>query len=100
MVASVSRSLPLTLFSERPFIRVAMVGALVASLGLAACGRKGPLDPPPSASVTDAPAEQPKQSSLNPIAMQPIGSASQGGGNMLETPPGPKKRIFLDGLLN
>lgn len=90
----------MSLSTERAFLRLALVGALVASLGLAACGRKGPLDPPPSASATDAPAEQPKQSSLNPIAMQPIGSASQGGGNMLETPPGPKKRIFLDGLLN
>lgn len=90
----------MSLSTERAFLRLALVGALVASLGLAACGRKGPLDPPPSASAADAPAEQPRQSSLNPIAMQPIGSASQGGGNMLETPPGPKKRIFLDGLLN
>ena len=88
----------MSFFTERAFLRLALTGALVASLGLAACGRKGPLDPPPSASA--APAEQPKQSSLNPIAMQPIGSPSQGGGNMLETPKGEKKRIFLDGLLN
>jgi len=85
---------------NRALPRIALVGALVASLGLAACGRKGPLDPPPSASAADAPVEQPKPSPLNPIGMQPIGSSSQGGGDMLETPKGPNKRIFLDGLLN
>jgi predicted small lipoprotein YifL len=99
MVALFRGVLPLTLFSERAFLRLALVGALAASLGLAACGRKGPLDPPPSA---EAPAvEQPRQSALNPIAVQPLGGGgSGGGGNMLETPAGPKKRIFLDSLLN
>jgi predicted small lipoprotein YifL len=28
--------------------RIAVIGALVATLGLAACGRKGGLDPPPA----------------------------------------------------
>ena len=37
--------------SDRPFLRLALIGALAASLGLAACGRKGPLDPPPAASL-------------------------------------------------
>ena len=36
---------------HRPLLRLALIGALVASLGLAACGRKGPLDPPPGASL-------------------------------------------------
>ncbi|HWK97482.1 MAG TPA: lipoprotein [Pseudolabrys sp.] len=85
---------------NRALPRLALVGALVASLGLAACGRKGPLDPPPSASAADAAVEQPKPSPLNPIAVSPMGSPNQGGGNMLETPKGEKKRIFLDGLLN
>jgi predicted small lipoprotein YifL len=34
-------------------VRVAAIGALVAALGLAGCGRKGGLDPPPGASVVD-----------------------------------------------
>ena len=34
-----------------PFLRLALISALAASLGLAACGRKGPLDPPPAASL-------------------------------------------------
>ena len=36
------------------FLRLALIGALAASFALAACGRKGPLDPPPSASVAGA----------------------------------------------
>jgi len=34
-------------------VRVAAIGALIAALGLAGCGRKGGLDPPPGASVVD-----------------------------------------------
>ena len=37
--------------SDRPFLRLALIGALAASFGLAACGRKGPLDAPPAASL-------------------------------------------------
>jgi len=40
--------------SDRLFIRVALIGAISASLGLTACGRKGPLDPPPGASLAGA----------------------------------------------
>jgi predicted small lipoprotein YifL len=39
--------------SPRTLLRIAAVGALVTSLGLAGCGRKGGLDPPPGASVID-----------------------------------------------
>ena len=39
-------------FSDRPFFRLALLGALGLTLALAGCGRKGPLDPPP-ASLTD-----------------------------------------------
>lgn len=86
----------MTVFSARFVLRAALIGAL--AVGVAACGRKGPLDPPPSASA--APVEQPKPSSLNPITVSPMGSPNQGGADMLETPKGEKKRIFLDGLLN
>ena len=40
--------------SKQNWARVAAVGALVAALGLSACGRKGPLDPPPSAAAHSA----------------------------------------------
>jgi predicted small lipoprotein YifL len=39
-------------YSDCPLARLALVAALAAALGLTACGRKGPLDPPPAASVT------------------------------------------------
>jgi predicted small lipoprotein YifL len=46
-------------FGHRQLLRLAAFAALGAGLALAGCGRKGPLDPPPSASLTPAPTEQP-----------------------------------------
>ena len=40
-----------------PVTRLAVAAALVAALGLAGCGRKGPLDPPPMAGAAAAPGE-------------------------------------------
>lgn len=51
MVTSMDRS--------RPLSTVALIGVLVAALGLAACGRKSGLDLPPAASA--APANQSAQ---------------------------------------
>ena len=42
-------------FFDRPLFRFALIGLAAASLGLTACGRKGPLDPPPSAAISPAP---------------------------------------------
>jgi len=42
--------------------RLALVAAMMATLGLAACGRKGPLDPPPSAGIPPPPAYAPRPS--------------------------------------
>jgi len=39
--------------SNPRLVRIAAIGALVAALGLAGCGRKGGLDPPPGASIVD-----------------------------------------------
>src|SRR3972149_10996237 len=59
-------------FFARPFLRLALAGALVASLGLAACGRKGPLDPPPGASLEGVPqANMPELMSTNRTAGSP-----------------------------
>jgi predicted small lipoprotein YifL len=38
-------------FCDRPLVCFALIGAFVAALALAGCGRKGPLEPPPAASV-------------------------------------------------
>jgi predicted small lipoprotein YifL len=75
---------------DRPFLRLALIGALAAALGLAACGRKGPLDPPPAASLAGDPAAA--KSSNAPPVMDREGRPI--------APPGPNKRIPLDVLLN
>jgi predicted small lipoprotein YifL len=38
--------------SDRPILRAAILGGLAVALGLtlSACGRRGPMDPPPGAS--------------------------------------------------
>jgi hypothetical protein len=86
-----------------PLLRVAAAGALIACLGLAGCGRKGPLDPPPTAATGEAKPAGP--SLVNPIA-SPIGSqpsASNPGvgpdGRPL-APKGEDKPFILDPLLN
>lgn len=92
---------------DRLFLRPALIGALVACLALAGCGRKGPLDPPPGASATGAAEPQPS-GLLSPMA-SPIGG---GGGTSSSAEPalgpdgrplapkGPNRPFVLDGLLN
>jgi predicted small lipoprotein YifL len=94
---------------SRPFLRLAVIGALAATLGLAGCGRKGPLDPPPTAA---APGAQPQTTSQTPSIMGPFGAPSNGGqtasggagagvdNGQAVAPKGEHKRIPLDSLLN
>jgi predicted small lipoprotein YifL len=50
----------LTGYCARLLVRLAVFAALGAALALGGCGRKGPLDPPPSAAISPAPpANQP-----------------------------------------
>ena len=42
-------------FCDRPLLRLAALAVLAAALALGGCGRKGPLDPPPSASIAPEP---------------------------------------------
>jgi predicted small lipoprotein YifL len=77
---------------RRPFFRLALIGALAASFALAACGRKGPLDPPPSASLAG---EQAAPAGPQVNTAQPIGPDGK------PIAPGMRdKRIPLDVLLN
>jgi predicted small lipoprotein YifL len=71
---------------DRPILRAAVLSALVLALGLtlSACGRKGPLDPPP-ASLADQ--------------QQPSALATDTDGRTL-APPGQKKRLPIDWLLD
>lgn len=83
-------------FPDRLFFRLALIGALAASLGLAACGRKGPLDPPPSA-VSATGKEEPANTALirSPFE-QPGDKAPSSAGNN----EAPDKPFILDPLLN
>lgn len=83
--------------ARRPSVRLAVLGVLVASLGLTACGRKGPLEMPPGASATTPP-------TLTPGVTEPKGvdgsSFTPEGQQPVAAPPGPNRRFILDGLLN
>jgi predicted small lipoprotein YifL len=98
---------------DRRFARLAMIGALAAALGLAGCGRKGPLDPPPGASLVEqgqaAPATGPAVTSgppglaesLNP-PLTPAKRSTEafGPGGEPIAPKGQKKPVFLDWLID
>ena len=93
-------------FRAPPLLRLAAIGVLAASLGLASCGRKGPLDPPPGASLDGV--TQPNMPELMSSTGRnaPIGGDSADGYSGVGpdgqpvAPKGPKKRIPLDVLLN
>ena len=69
--------------------RIVVIGALVAALGLAGCGRKAGLDPPPGATAAET---SPSRPDLEPA----IGP----DGKVIDTPQGPKRSTFIDWLLN
>ncbi len=85
--------------SSQQWARFAAIGVLVAALGLSACGRKGPLDPPPGAA---APAPQ---SSLDGAPAPTGGGPRQSGGVTAEgkavapPPSGRNEPFILDWLI-
>jgi len=99
MVRSIDGANFLSRFCARPFLRLALIGVLAACLGLAACGRKGPLDPPPGASLEGEP--QPNMPGMLSTNRSTSRSGQEIGpdGQPL-APKGPKKTIPLDALLN
>ena len=94
-------------YRDRTLLRLVLIGALAASLGLAACGRKGPLDPPPGASLEGVAQPNPApgliSTNRNP---KPIGGQVKDDNPGVDenghvvAPKGPKKTIPLDVLLN
>jgi predicted small lipoprotein YifL len=87
MVASIQGGC-VTSRSNRRLARIAAIGALVAALGLAGCGRKAGLDPPPAAAVSG-----PGDAGivLGPDG-KPVAPPSGGGGQ--------RKSFFLDWLID
>jgi predicted small lipoprotein YifL len=79
--------------------RLALAAVLAAALGLAACGRKGPLDLPPEAALgqqSPAPPVVPGPGEA-PVVSQQSGFDAQG--NPI-APPGPRRGFILDPLLD
>jgi predicted small lipoprotein YifL len=78
--------------SDRSVVRLALIGVLAASIGLSACGRKGPLDPPPGASLAGEQA--------TPAGVETRDKSILGPDGKPLAPAGANKRIPLDVLLN
>ena len=75
--------------------RLGIVAGLAVALMLSACGRKGPLDPPPIAAAPAAASAQPGQAGA-----EAAGEVSYGPDGQPIAPRGPRKRIILDTLLD
>jgi predicted small lipoprotein YifL len=78
----------------------ALAVALIVPLALGACGRKGPLDPPPSAATPPPPALQPQPAPsttglIDPLT--PTGQAQQAPPPVQTTQvaPAPQRKSFL-----
>ena len=82
--------------SNRNLVRLATAAALIAALGLAGCGRRGPLEPPPSAL-----AGQPVPGAEGPGQPTSVEVGPSGGGAQAPiTGNRPSQRTFiLDPLL-
>lgn len=84
--------------------RIAVAAVLTGALGLGACGRKGPLDLPPSAALPPAPAAAPAAGVADRYAPAPaIGApgtavAADAAPAAAAAPP-PKKTFILDPLI-
>ena len=72
---------------SRTLLRIAAVGALVTALGLAGCGRKGGLDPPPAAAADPSIAAD-RQPQVGP------------DGQILPPTHGPRRSSPLDVLID
>jgi predicted small lipoprotein YifL len=84
--------------------RLAMAAALTAAaLGLASCGRKGPLDPPPAAGLTEPPSPRPslgeQSEAIPPSPSFDVRPPRATAAAAPATPPPPPKSFFLDFLV-
>ena len=85
------------------FAHIAVFGALAAALALAGCGRKGPLDPPPSAGTAPPARAAGPNVGLSPMAesQEPAAPAAfDAQGRPVAPSNAPKKRLPMDWLLD
>jgi predicted small lipoprotein YifL len=76
--------------SDRRLAWIVTIGVLVAALGLAGCGRKGALDPPPGAVAASSP----------PIEAQPSTGPQLGPDGQPLPPPPPRRSTIIDFLID
>ena len=86
------------------FAYLAVIGMFAAALTLAGCGRKGPLDPPPSENAP-VPAKRASSSpSLNPLATREkrttTPAAFDADGRPVAPANAPKKHLPMDWLID
>jgi len=78
-------------FSDHGWARLGAVGLLVAALGLSACGRKGPLDPPPGAALYSEPAPAGPAQLASPDGQVSVDR----DGKALAPPPSRQRQPFI-----
>ena len=86
----------MSLLFHRRLARIAAIGALAAALGLAGCGRKAGLDPPPNAAVTD---QNVAANGAPPAASPQSGNGVGPDGRAAAPAAGPKRWTPLDWLI-
>ena len=62
---------------KRHGVACALAVALIVPLALSACGRKGPLDPPPSAATPPPPSQQPQPAPSTTGLIDPLTPTGQ-----------------------
>jgi len=85
--------------SGQQWARLAAIGVLVAALGLSACGRKGPLDPPPSAAIPGQSSLQPAPADPTLLGAPPLQPGVDRDGKAVAPPPSGRQPFFLDWLV-
>jgi predicted small lipoprotein YifL len=80
--------------------RLVLAAALVMALGLGACGRKGPLDAPPSAAVAGGAVAAPQPAPAPSDGFLTGRPAERPALEAPSTPTAPNKSFILDWLLN
>jgi predicted small lipoprotein YifL len=76
-------------------MRLAAVAALGLAFALGGCGRKGPLDPPPSAAIAPSPTDQPSLGETNDPNMTGFNRPPPRTAAPAAPPVPPDKRSFL-----
>ena len=71
-----------------------------ATLALSGCGRKGPLDPPPTSSLQQPAAVQPDATAAAEASKPTLFNSNYGTDQLPTAGKGPKRPFVLDPLLN